>query len=419
MRIALAVEGTRGDVHPMLSLGNAFQQAGHEVVLCGPINFSEVAVTNGIEFREIGSDTREFLGTVASAITTRGLGANRAQVDYFIDSIEKQFTRLPEATADVDLILGAGIQLAGASVAELHGIPYRFILYCPILLPSPEYTPAFIPSQAAPRWLNRLAWWFTLGPMDSILRFGLNRQRTKLGLGKVANAYRHVLTDCPILATESELAPAPVIKGITVQQLRCIHDHNLDPLPQKLEDFLAQGSAPIYIGFGSMTDADPGATTRLVLEAVERSGCRAILSEGWAGIGGGALPESVTQIGPVSHASLFPRCAAVVHHGGAGTTTRVAQAGVPQVIVPHLLDQYWWGKQITSLGLAPPPIPRINLSADKLCAALLAVTDNEVLSERAREIGERIAPEPTPGASVEAIVEAHHRGVGARTTSLR
>ena len=69
MRIALAVEGTRGDVHPMLSLGNAFQAAGHEVVLCGPRNFATVAATHQIEYREVGSDTREFLGKVASAIS--------------------------------------------------------------------------------------------------------------------------------------------------------------------------------------------------------------------------------------------------------------------------------------------------------------------------------------------------------------
>ena len=90
MRIALAVEGTRGDVRPMLSLGNAFQVAGHEVVLCGPRNFATVAGSNNIEYREVGSDTRVFLDRVAAAISSRGLGANRAQLEYFKDSIVKQ-----------------------------------------------------------------------------------------------------------------------------------------------------------------------------------------------------------------------------------------------------------------------------------------------------------------------------------------
>lgn len=419
MRIALAVEGTRGDVHPMLSLGNAFQQDGHEVVLCGPANFREDADGCGIEFREIGSDTRAFLDRVAASITSRGFASNLAQLEYFAESIETQFARLPEATADADLILAAGVQLAASSVAELHGIPYRYIVYCPALLPSVDHAPPFVPSQAFPRWANRLGWWLTLGPIDALLRLSLNRRRKKLGLSNVKSAYHNVLSEHPILATEQELAPIPALSSVPTQQLRCLHDHDTGPLPEKLEDFLSQGRPPVYIGFGSMTDPNPEATTRLVLEAIEDSCCRAILSEGWAGIGRGALPEGVIQIGPVSHASLFPHCSAVVHHGGAGTTTRVAQAGVPQIIIPHLLDQYWWGKRIAELGLAPPPMPRASLTVKQLSQALRSVADNEILSERARDMGCLIAPEDRPRSAASAIVAAHRCGIGAAPGGLR
>ena len=397
MRIALAVEGTRGDVYPMFSLGNAFQAAGHEVVFCGPRNFATFAATNNFEYREVGSDTREFLGRVATAISSRGLGANRAQFEYFKDSMHKQFTRLPDATEDADLILGAGVQFAGGSVAELHGIPYRYVMFCPVMLPSQEHSPPFIPSQALPPWANKIAWRMLLGPFDALTRFGLNRARKKyLGLGKIRHGYSHILSEHPILATDPMLAPVPTECSMPVEQLGCIHDHDIEPLPEKLEDFLAQGSPPVYVGFGSMTDATPVATTRLILQAIERVGCRAIVSEGWAGLGEGALPANVIRTGPVSHASLFPRCAAVVHHGGAGTTTRVAQAGVPQVIVPHLLDQYWWGKRIMNLGLAPAPLPRARLTANRLSELIASVLDNEFLSHRAREVGKQIAPDLTP-----------------------
>lgn len=407
MRIALAVEGTRGDVHPMLSLGKAFVAAGHEAVLCGPCNFESDARGCGIEFREVGSDTRAFLNSVAGAISSRGLAANRAQIDYFKDSLERQFTRLPEATEDADLILGAGVQLAGNSIAQLHGVPYRYVMFCPVLLPSLEHGPAFVPSQSLPRWINRFAWWLTLGPIDRMLRFGLNRgRRQRLGLGKIESAYRYALSDAPILATDPVLAPTPADCELPVQQLGCLHDHDPQPLPGKLEDFLASGSPPVYIGFGSMTDADPNATTRLVLEAVEQVGCRAVLSQGWAGLGCEALPGSVIQIGPVSHESLFPRCAAVVHHGGAGTTTRAAQAGVPQIIVPHLLDQYWWGKRIMNMGLAPSPLPRASLTAAQLRESIFAVLGNEFLSQRAHEVGQQITPPPTPQRAAEAILAA-------------
>ncbi len=405
MRIALAVEGTRGDVYPMLSLGGAFQSAGHEVVLCGPRNFATSAMQRGIEFREVGSDTQVFLNDVARAISSRGLAANRAQLAYFKDSAEKQFTRLPQATADADLILGAGVQLAAASAAELHGIPYRYVMYCPVMLPSPDHAPPFLPTQELAPWLNRLAWRLMLGPLDRFMRFRLNRTRHQyLGLAKIKSFYEYSMGECPILATDPILAPLPPQGPTSVQQLGCFHDHNPQPLPEKLEDFLAQGSPPVYIGFGSMTDPDPAATTRLALQAVERAGCRAILSEGWAGLGAGGLPEGSIQIGPVSHETLFPRCAAVVHHGGAGTTTRVAQAGVPQIVVPHLLDQYWWGKRVRNMGLAPEPLPRSTLTSDQLSDSIAGVLENDFLSERAEEIGRQIAPDPTPRAAANQIL---------------
>jgi len=122
--------------------------------------------------------------------------------------------------------------------------------------------------------------------------------------------------------------------------LGCLHPFEPGPLPEKLEAFLDAGEPPVYVGFGSMTDPDPAAATRVVLEAVARAGVRAVLSRGWAGLGGVPLPSEVMEIGPVSHASLFARVAAVVHHGGAGTTTTAARAGAPQILVPHILDQF-------------------------------------------------------------------------------
>ena len=103
------------------------------------------------------------------------------------------------------------------------------------------------------------------------------------------------------------------------------------------------------------------------------------------------LPEGVLAIGSVSHARLFPRMAAIVHHGGAGTTTTAARAGVPQIVVPHLFDQIYWGERVTALGLGPPQIRRTQLSAEGLAAALREVLDNEVIQERAQALAGRLA----------------------------
>jgi len=406
MRIALAVEGTRGDVHPMLSLGRAFRRLGHEAVLCGPPNFRGAARAAGIDFREVGTDTKVFLDGAASAVGNRGLASLRVQAAYFKDSIEKQFARLPDTARDCDLMLGAGVQLAGPSVAEFHGVPYRYVVYCPAMFPSSESAPPFVPVQGLPAWLNRWAWRLMLGPMDAILRFGINRARREhLGLAPIRSAYENLLSSAPILAADPVLAPLPKDTPVPVRTLGVFHDHEADPLPEKLEHFLAAGEKPVYVGFGSMTDPDPGATTRLIVEAVEQAGARAIVSRGWAGLGNAALPAEIIEIGPVCHAALFPRCAAVVHHGGAGTTARATRAGVPQIIVPHLLDQYWWGHRAQSLGLAPAALPRTGLAAGQLADALRGVMGNEFLAERAIEVGARRAPAPTLEAAARAILE--------------
>jgi UDP:flavonoid glycosyltransferase YjiC (YdhE family) len=107
----------------------------------------------------------------------------------------------------------------------------------------------------------------------------------------------------------------------------------------------------------------------------------------------------VIAIGPVSHPELFARCAMIVHHGGAGTTANAARSGAPQLVVPHLMDQFYWGERVIRLGLGAV-LRRQQLRTDRLVAVLGAILDNEVLSERAREVGERLRCE---AASVDAV----------------
>jgi vancomycin aglycone glucosyltransferase len=177
-----------------------------------------------------------------------------------------------------------------------------------------------------------------------------------------------------------------------------------DPLPAKLESFLAMGPPPVYLGFGSMPDADPAATTRTLLEAIARTGRRALIGAGWAALGDGPLPEGVLAIESVSHPMLFPRCAAIVHHGGAGTTTTAARAGVPQVVVPHLADQFYWARRVERLGIAVAAMTRRRLDAAVLAASIREACDIEILAERARDLGVRLRDEAAASDPVASLV---------------
>jgi UDP:flavonoid glycosyltransferase YjiC (YdhE family) len=400
MRIALAVEGSRGDVHPMLGLGHRLLARGHEVVVCAPPDARVEIEARGMEFRPVGLDVHEGLSHNANELLAGGLSAVRTAYAWFRSTIRTQLTQLPELTRDVDQIIGAAIQIGGPSAAELHGIPYRYVIFTPALLPSAEHPPMSIATQTLPRWLNSLAWKFFLRSNDLVLKGLLNRHRAQLGLPPVNDTSEYLVGERPVVAVDRELAWVPEDCPIETEQIDCLHAMEGEPLPPKLEAFLAEGPPPVYFGFGSMPDPSPARSTRLVLEAVGAVGCRALISEGWAGLGAGPLPEGVLRIGSVTHAYLFPRVAAAVHHGGAGTTTTALRCGVPQLVVPHAADQFYWGRRVEALGLGPPALPRKTLTAQALAEALAATLDNEWLRLRAAEVRDegraRRAGEPDP-----------------------
>jgi UDP:flavonoid glycosyltransferase YjiC (YdhE family) len=390
MRVVLAAEGTRGDVHPMLALGARLRAAGHAVRLCASPDFAEDAAAQALEFHPVGRSVRELLATQAAAIHEGPLGVLRAAREYMHETINAQFVALGEAAADAELLVGAGVQLAAASVAERWGIPYRYVVYCPAMLPSREHAPPMLEWQPGSHLPNRVGWWLTV----AALRLGpvrlVDRKRRALGLRPIDDVGRYVLSARPLVAVDRELAEAPADAPLPVEQIPCLHPFEPDaPLPPKLAAFLDAGPPPVYIGFGSMPDPRPDETTAGLLEAVRARGVRAVLSRGWAGLGAGPLPDGVFVTDAVPHAALFPRTAGVVHHGGAGTTAMATRAGVPQLVVPHLLDQFYWAYRVRALGLGPPALRRRDLAPELLADAIAELVDNEVLAERSRDLGER------------------------------
>jgi sterol 3beta-glucosyltransferase len=161
--------------------------------------------------------------------------------------------------------------------------------------------------------------------------------------------------------------------------------------PQDLSDFLASGSPPVYIGFGSIVVADPTALTRLIFEAVKQANVRAIVSKGWGGVGAGDVPENVYLIGNCPHDWLFQRVSCVVHHGGAGTTAIGIALGKPTVVVPFFGDQPFWGQMIAKRNAGPVPIPFKQMTAESLAASITFALRDDVrvaVEEMAASIAE-------------------------------
>jgi UDP:flavonoid glycosyltransferase YjiC (YdhE family) len=163
--------------------------------------------------------------------------------------------------------------------------------------------------------------------------------------------------------------------------------------PAALLSFLDAGPPPVYVGFGSMVDHERETMTRLVAEAVGLAGQRAILLSGWSELGAANLPDFIFQVASVPHDWLFPRVAAVVHHGGAGTTAAGLRAGKPTVVVPFFADQAFWAWRVHQLSAGPKWIPRKRLTAGKLAAAIRRAVNDAAIRERASDLGERIRAE--------------------------
>jgi vancomycin aglycone glucosyltransferase len=370
MRILVAAMGSRGDVQPMLALGMALRARGHDMLVSAPPDFAAWAGELGLPFLASGRNVQEVLTEHAGAMGANPLRILRAVRKIFVEEVPASFQRTLAAARECDALVSAG-QFAASSVAEKLGIPCVGVVYSPTMLHS-SYHPPFVASQQGmPRWMNTLTWAASDAMINRMLRHPINAARAKLDLAPVKSIQRHLFESWPVLlACDPVVAPAaPDWDSLDVTTTGPWFYDDPSPLDAEVEAFLDAGPPPVYVGFGSMVTDEAARITRALLEGAD--GRRLLLSKGWAGIGGGNLPASVKVVhGPMPHAKLFPRVAAVVHHGGSGTTAAALRAGAPQVLVPHIMDQFYYAYRLRSLGIAPAGIPVRKLTAVRLRAAL-------------------------------------------------
>ncbi|HEY5285032.1 MAG TPA: glycosyltransferase, partial [Polyangia bacterium] len=312
-----------------------------------------------------------------------------------LGEVAAQFELLSSLAKASDHVVGASLAFAARSCAEHAGRPYHFIAFAPETFPS-RYHPALgVRHQHLPRWVNRMSWWAARKLDNWLLREALDRGRAGLGLPAITDALDHfVVPSRSLLATDAELAPAPPDVQLPEAPTGAMLLDEPGHLPEAVEDFLAAGPPPIYIGFGSMPDARPGRTREQLVEVVRRVGCRAILYAGDCAPEGPKTQverKDILTVGSLPHALLFSRVALAVHHGGAGTSARVARAGIPQVILPHVLDQFPWSVRIAERGLGPRPLHKPRPSTGSLVAHIREALENTNMQARAARLGRDLA----------------------------
>jgi sterol 3beta-glucosyltransferase len=400
--------GTWGDVRPLVVLGMGLQAAGHDVQIVASPGYGEWVRARGLGFRPLRDDVHGLIAQLSS----RDVFNPIHQIQLVRKVVPQTFTRagldLLDVIGDSDALLTVEFSLA----AFLDVLPKDLR---PILInPAPLTPTRHFPSAGAPPcWFpfpasyNRFSYsfiqrltWMLLGPPRNALR--------KMHPGKTKHTFKQfqaMLAATPALTVVSpHVVARPADWGAHQQITGYLFDD--DPAwtpPPELSDFLAAGDPPVYIGFGSMPDSKPQATTRLCIDAVQQAGKRAVILTGWAGMGADDAPQNIHFLKYAPHSWLFPQMVAVVHHGGAGTTASGFRAGVPTVIVPHNADQPFWGRRAQELGVGTAPIPRGRVTAVKLAAAIEEATTNQSLREKAAELGRKIGAEDGTDTAVKMI----------------
>jgi UDP:flavonoid glycosyltransferase YjiC (YdhE family) len=167
--------------------------------------------------------------------------------------------------------------------------------------------------------------------------------------------------------------------------------------------FLEQDAPPVYIGLGSGGPAKGGAWIASARSALEQVGARGILDIGSSDLPDETLPPSIFAVRGVPHAWLFPRMAANVHHGGAGTTGASLTSGKPTIVIPTASDQPFWGRRVNALGAGPAPISVRALTAKRLARAISTATTDAAIRTNAAGLGSQIRTEDGIGAAVDTI----------------
>lgn len=342
MRIALSTYGSRGDVEPMAALAVELRALGADVRMCAPPDkeFVELLARADIPLVPFGKSWRSWAESSSTA------EERVPSVDDFVAGyVAATYDTLAATAEGCDLLVASGmLHFVAQSVADKTAIPHRFVVFCPSLLVARDW--------------------------QTLMNSPLNAHRASIRLPPITDARRFLFTDRPWLAADSTLSPEESGDGAVVRTDAWLLPDNR-PLPAALTTFLDAGSPPVYVGFGSMRV--PESIARIAIEAIRAQGARVVVARGWAGLGLIDDRNDCFAVGEVNQQALFDRLAAIVHHGGAGTTTAAARAGAPQVIVPQAADQPHWARRVVDLGIGAAldkPVPTFASLSAALSVAL-------------------------------------------------
>ena len=404
MKFVLATHGTRGDVEPCATIGRELLRRGHEVRMAVPPNLVGFVESAGLAAVAYGQDSEEQM----EAATEFTRSVFRLKKRNPISLVRELRELLTEGSAEmsktlVSLADGADLLVTGqpyfavaTNVAEYFDIPVAVIHYFPIRANGQLQHLAVPLPKPLTRSTMRLAEW----GFWRVTKQAEDAQRRELGLPKSASSAAQRIVERGSL--EIQVYDHMFFPGLAAEwnDRRPFVGRLTMELPTDVDDevtsWIADGTPPIYFGFGSNADQSADDTVAMIAAACTELDVRALICTGASGCS--RIPDSdrVKVVGPVNHAAIFPACRAVVHHGGAGTTATGLRAGMPTLILWELADQPIWGAQVKRLKIGSAR-PFWRTTQKSLVADLRSILAPEYAA-RAREIATRMTT-PAAGAT--------------------
>ncbi|XP_060174861.1 sterol 3-beta-glucosyltransferase UGT80A2-like [Lycium barbarum] len=414
MQIVMLIVGTRGDVQPFTAIGKRLQDFGHRVRLATHANFKEFVLTAGLEFYPLGGDPKILAGYM---VKNKGfLPSGPSEIPTQRNQLKEIIYSLLPACKEPDMDTGVPFR-ADAIIANPPAYGHAHVaeaLQIPIHI---FFTMPWTPTTEFPHPLSRVkqpaGYRLSYQIVDSLIWLGIRdlindvrKKKLKLRPVTYLNGSQGSELDIPHAYIWSpHLVPKPKDWGPKIDVVGfCFLDlaTGYEP-PESLLNWLKVGPKPIYIGFGSLPVQDPQKMTETIVNALEITGQRGIINKGWGGLGDLAEPKDfVYLLDNCPHDWLFLQCAAVVHHGGAGTTAAGLKAACPTTIVPFFGDQPFWGERVHARGVGPSPIPADQFTRDKLVDAIKFMLDRQV-KERAVELAKAMENEDGVTGAVKAF----------------
>lgn len=377
MKIACVILGTRGDVQPMVALAKGLIDKGHEVTICAPPENEELVSEINCRYIPFGPDIKK--AAKENPGKQKGGEAVRISPKDGKKLISDQIYLLPEILAGTDLILGVGIVFGVHTAADILKVPYRFVIFYPIVLGTTADDPL----------KSRIMFGFGRSMINMFIKRFINKHRAKFSLPPIKDTWSHWLGDKVIVACDPELNKARENVSFPFEQTGFMLLPSQKGLSQHVIDFCNEGDPPVYIGFGSNPIADTERFKQIFEKVKNDTNQRLIISKGWADIPEHYSPD-ILYVDDVPFDLLFPKLAAAVYHGGTGTMAEVSRAGIPQAAFPFMADQFANRDTIVKLGLGPKTCNFKEMKAESISSAIKECITNNTYRTKAIDLSNRL-----------------------------